>query len=67
MDGFMLVIIFAVLIIVFILFAYWTFSKIFTAVQVRGESMNELETRINELEERIRILEEASGESTYTE
>lgn len=57
MNGLIVSILFASIFIIFVLFAYWTFSKIFTTTQARGESLKELEEKIVKLEERIEILE----------
>lgn len=57
MDGLIVTILLASVIVVFVLFAYWTFSKVFSAAEVRSTSLNELEERIMKLEERLEKLE----------
>lgn len=58
MNGLIVTILLASVIVVFLLFSYWMFSKVFSATEARSASLKELEERIMVLEERLEKLED---------
>lgn len=58
MNGLIVTILLASVIVVFLLFSYWMFSKVFSATEVRSASLKELEERMMILEERLEKLED---------
>lgn len=58
MNGLIVTILLASVIVVFLLFSYWMFSKVFSVTEARSASLKELEERIMVLEERLEKLED---------